>query len=175
MLWMRRCPLKIIWETFRSPHRLFRNIQVINWHKYKESTNKNAKYVNSLFVCWGVIFQNSKVTRSIIWLLSQAHAFEHDSFLRNGRHGDVQHVQQKKSEYEIFMKREKIYLTFTFKGWFSSAILNFLFKSQTNCYWWFAFYHMLMTMTMIMSNILSSCLDLRSPKPDPNPTRNPDF
>ena len=75
---------RFIWETFRSPHRLFRNIQVINWHKYKESTNKNAKYVNSLFVCWGVIFQNSKVTRSIIWLLSQAHAFEHDSFLRNG-------------------------------------------------------------------------------------------
>ena len=133
------CPLKIIRETFRSPHPLFRNIQVINWHKYKESTNKNSKYVNSLFVCWGVIFQNSKVTRSIIWLLSQAHAFEHDSFLRNGRHGDVQHVQQKKSEYEIFMKREKIYLTFTFKGWFSSAILNFLFKNQTNCYWWFAY------------------------------------
>ena len=108
-------------------------------------------------------------TRSIIWLLSQAHAFEHDSFLRNGRHGGVQHVQQKKSEYEIFMKREKIYLTFTFKGWFSSAILNFLFKSQTNCYWWFAFYHKLMTMTMIMSNILSSCLDLRYPKPDSEP------
>ena len=101
-------------------------------------------------------------TRSIIWLLSQAHAFEHDSFLRNGRHGGVQHVQQKKSEYEIFMKREKIYLTFTFKGWFSSAILNFLFKSQTNCYWWFVFYHMLRTMTMIMSNILSSCLDLQA-------------
>ena len=136
---------------------------------------KNSKYVNSLFVCWGVIFQNSKVTRSIIWLLSQAHAFEHDSFLRNGRHGDVQHVQQKKSEYEIFMKREKIYLTFTFKGWFSSAILNFLFKNQTNCYWWFAFCNMLITMTMTMSNILSSCLDLRYPKPDPNPTRNPDF
>ena len=50
--------------------------------------------------------------RSIIWLLSQAHAFEHDSFLCNGRHGGgVQHVQQKKSEYEIFMKREKIYFT----------------------------------------------------------------
>ena len=78
-------------------------------------------------------------TRSIIWLLSQAHAFEHDSFLRNGRHGDVQHVQQKKPEYEIFMKRENIHLTFTFKGWFSSAMLNFLFKSQTICYWWFAF------------------------------------
>ena len=26
-----------------------------------------------------------------------------------------------------------------------------------------------------MSNILSCCLDLRYPKPDPNPTRNPDF
>ena len=114
-------------------------------------------------------------TRSIIWLLFQAHAFENDSFLRNGRHGGVQHVQQKKSEYEIFMKREKIYLTFTFKGWFSSAILNFLFKNQTNCYWWFAFCNMLITMTMTMSNILSSCLDLRYPKPDPNPTRNPDF
>ena len=103
-------------------------------------------------------------TRSIIWLLSQANAFENDSFLCNGRHGGVQHVQQKKSEYEIFMKREKIYLTFTFKGWFSSAILNFLFKSQTNCYWWFAFYHMLMTMRMIMSSILSSCHDLRYPE-----------
>ena len=104
-------------------------------------------------------------TRSIIWLLSQAPAFEHDSFLRNGRHGGVQHVQQKKSEYEIFMKREKIYLTFTFKGWFSSAILNFLFLFLTNCYWWFAFHHMLiLTMTMIMSNILSSCLDLRYPE-----------
>ena len=70
-------------------------------------------------------------------------------------------------QYEICRKRENIYLAFTFIGWFSSAILNFLFKSQTNCYWWFAFYHMLMTMTMIMSNILFSCLDLRYLKPDP--------
>ena len=101
-------------------------------------------------------------TRSIIWLLSQAHAFENDSFLRNGRHGGVQHVQQKKSEYETFMKREKIYLTFTFKGWFS-------FKNETNCYWWFAFYNMLITMTMIMSNILSSCLNLHYPKTNPEP------
>ena len=105
-------------------------------------------------------------TRSIIWLLSQAHAFENDSFLRNGRHGGVQHVQQKKSEYEIFMKREKIYLTFTFKGWFSSAILNFLFENQTNCYWWFEFYHMLITMTMIMApeNGFSSA-QIKKPRP----------
>ena len=140
---------------------------MINWHKYKESTNKNAKYVNSLFVCWGVIFQNSKVTRSIIWLLSQAHAFEHDSFLRNGRHGGVQHVQQKKSEYEIFMKREKIYLTFTFKGWFSSAILNFLFKSQTNCYWWFAFIICWWQWWWLCH--VKYTLQLRYPKPDPEP------
>ena len=172
MLWMKRCPLKIIWETFRSPHPLFRNIQVINWHKYKESTNKNAKYVNSLFVCWGVIFQNSKVTRSIIWLLSQAHAFEHDSFLCNGRHGGgVQHVQQKKSEYEIFMKREKIYLTFTFKGWFSSAILNFLFKSQTNCYWWFAFI-ICWWQWRWLCQIYSPAVLIYGTR---NPTRNPDF
>ena len=61
---------------------------------------------------------------------------------------------------------------FHFQGLiFSSAILNFLFENQTNCYWWFEFYHMLIIMTMIMSNILSSCLDLRYPKPNPNPTR----
>ena len=30
--------------------------------------------------------------------------------------------------YEIFMRRGKTYLTFTFKGRFSSAILNFLLK-----------------------------------------------
>ena len=48
--------------------------------------------------------------------------------IRNGRHGGVQHLQQKKSEYEIFMKMEKIHLTFTFKGRFSSVILNLLLK-----------------------------------------------
>ena len=40
-----------IYAIISPVHPLFRNIQVINWHKYKESTNKNAKYVNSLFVC----------------------------------------------------------------------------------------------------------------------------
>ena len=50
-----------IYAIISPVHLLFRNIQVIIWHKYKESTSKNAKYVNSLFVCWGVIFQNSKV------------------------------------------------------------------------------------------------------------------
>ena len=35
-------------------------------------------------------------------------------------------------------------LTFTFKGGFSSSILNFLLKGQeSNFWWWFAFYYML--------------------------------
>ena len=76
------------------------------------------------------------------------------------------HFQRLKTLFQI-LNLPLALETFTFKGR--------SFKSHTNCYWWFAFYHKLMTMTMIMSNILSSCLDLRYPKPDPNPTRNPDF
>ena len=45
-------------------------------------------------------------------------SLRHYSFLRNGR----------LINYEIFMKREKTYLTFTFKGRSLSAILNFLLK-----------------------------------------------
>ena len=82
-----------------------------------KSTNKNAN-INSLFVCLVLLY--FKIARlqgqSFDYFLRPMHAFEPDSSLRNGRHGGVQHVQQKKSEYEIFMKREKIYLPFPFKG-----------------------------------------------------------
>ena len=68
--------------------------------------------------CSSALFYISKLQAYKVnhLITSQAHAqenchsqrFEHDSFLRNGRHGGVQHMQQKKSEYKIFMKREKI-------------------------------------------------------------------
>ena len=75
----------------RSPQTLFRNIQVINWHKYKESTNKNGYPIRRMVLAEQearIFFVINKVLpnfrRNFLW---------HDS-LRNGRHGGVQLIQQ---------------------------------------------------------------------------------
>ena len=100
------------WKKFQI---LFRNLQVINWHKYKDSTNKNghrrmvlAEQAARIFPIFDINKVLPNFRRSFLW---------HDSFLLSGRHGGVQLVQQKKSDWWSmkYSWKGKIY-NFHFQG-----------------------------------------------------------